>query len=190
MWNLMGAVVAEWLSSWLAEQEVRGSIPRLATWISEIGYLLLPSRDTAEIPLKRRKSSIQPTNQWNLMSKFSDLQQSWLPGIPCFSVCPFLCHIKQSTHMCSPIHSLQSWRPVVPCPSVHPFPPSVRIRPDWPTRTTCSYPCRPLAAWLYWSLYWHTENKCEVLKCWKNPSLAHSGSNRPEVPQSPDVRSS
>ena len=26
-----GAVVAEWLSSWLAEQEVRGSIPRLAT---------------------------------------------------------------------------------------------------------------------------------------------------------------
>ena len=29
----MGAAVAEWLSSWLAEQEVRGSIPRLATWI-------------------------------------------------------------------------------------------------------------------------------------------------------------
>ena len=28
---------------------------------SEIGYLMLPSRDMAEIPLKRRKSSIQPT---------------------------------------------------------------------------------------------------------------------------------
>ena len=28
-----GAAVAEWLSSWLAEQEDRGSIPRLATWI-------------------------------------------------------------------------------------------------------------------------------------------------------------
>ena len=27
----LGAVVVEWLSSWLAEQEVRGSIPRLAT---------------------------------------------------------------------------------------------------------------------------------------------------------------
>ena len=26
-----GAVVAEWLSSWLAEQKVRGSIRRLAT---------------------------------------------------------------------------------------------------------------------------------------------------------------
>ena len=26
-----GAAVAEWLSSWLAEQEDRGSIPRLAT---------------------------------------------------------------------------------------------------------------------------------------------------------------
>ena len=28
---LQGAVVAEWLSSWLAEQEDRGSIPGLAT---------------------------------------------------------------------------------------------------------------------------------------------------------------
>ena len=26
-----GVAVAEWLSSWLSEQEVRGSIPRLAT---------------------------------------------------------------------------------------------------------------------------------------------------------------
>ena len=59
----LGAAVAEWLSSWLAEQEVQGSIPRLATWISKIGYLLLQSCDMAEIPLKRRKSSIQPTNQ-------------------------------------------------------------------------------------------------------------------------------
>ena len=56
-------MVVEWLSSWLAGQEVRGSIPRLVTWISEIGYLLLPYRDMAEIPLKRRKSSIQPTNK-------------------------------------------------------------------------------------------------------------------------------
>ena len=51
-----------WPSAWLAEQEVRDSIPGLATQISEIGYLQLPSRDMAEIPLKRRKSSIQPTN--------------------------------------------------------------------------------------------------------------------------------
>ena len=29
----VGAVVAEWLSSWLVEQEDRGSIPGLATWI-------------------------------------------------------------------------------------------------------------------------------------------------------------
>ena len=36
-WNkclvIWGAAVAEWLSSWLAEQEDWGSIPRLATWI-------------------------------------------------------------------------------------------------------------------------------------------------------------
>ena len=34
--------------------------------ISEISYLLLPSRDKAEIPLKQCKSSIQPTNQSNI----------------------------------------------------------------------------------------------------------------------------
>ena len=32
-WIFCSAAVAEWLSSWLAEQEDRGSIPRLATWI-------------------------------------------------------------------------------------------------------------------------------------------------------------
>ena len=58
-----GAAVAKWLSSWLAEQEVQGSIPRLPTWISEIGYLLLPSCNMAEKQPKRRNSSIQPTNQ-------------------------------------------------------------------------------------------------------------------------------
>ena len=47
---------------WLAEQEVRGSIPGLAVTISEIGYFLLPSRDMAERSLKRRKSSTT-TNQ-------------------------------------------------------------------------------------------------------------------------------
>ena len=60
---LLGVAVVEWLSSLLAEQEVRGSIPGLATWITDIGYLLLPSCDMSEIPLKRLKSSIQPTNQ-------------------------------------------------------------------------------------------------------------------------------
>ena len=47
----------------------RGSIPGVATWISEIGYLLLPSRDMAEIPLKRRKCSIKPTNQPTFLLK-------------------------------------------------------------------------------------------------------------------------
>ena len=58
-----GAAMVWWLSSWRVEQEVRGLIPCLAASISEIGYLLLPSRDMAEIPLKRRIFSIQPTNQ-------------------------------------------------------------------------------------------------------------------------------
>ena len=63
-WSIpVGAAVVEWLSSWPAEPEVRGSIPGLATWISKISYFLLPSPDMAEIPLKRRESSIQSTNQ-------------------------------------------------------------------------------------------------------------------------------
>ena len=57
---LAGAVVVKLLSIWLVEQCVRGSIPILAITISEIGYLLLPSDDMAEI---WRKSSKQPPNQ-------------------------------------------------------------------------------------------------------------------------------
>ena len=53
MLSIPGAAVVEWLSPWLAEQEVRGSIPAFATWISEIGYRLLPSRDMTEIALKQ-----------------------------------------------------------------------------------------------------------------------------------------
>ena len=60
--KMLGAVVVLWLSSWIAEQEIRGSIPGLIDTISEIGYLLLPSHDRAERLLKRRKSSKQPTN--------------------------------------------------------------------------------------------------------------------------------
>ena len=41
--------VVYWLSSWLAEQEVRGLIPDIAAIISEIGDLLLPNRDLAEM---------------------------------------------------------------------------------------------------------------------------------------------
>ena len=47
-----GAVVVWWLSSWLADKEAPGSISALSTTISEIGYLLLPSRDMAERSLK------------------------------------------------------------------------------------------------------------------------------------------
>ena len=48
--------------------QVRGSIPSLAATISEIGYLLLPSRDMAERSLKWRKSTKLPTNRQNLQT--------------------------------------------------------------------------------------------------------------------------
>ena len=48
---------------WLAEQEVRGSIPGLAATISETGYLLLLNRDMAERSLK--KTTNQPKRNEN-----------------------------------------------------------------------------------------------------------------------------
>ena len=59
-------MVVQWFSSWLAGQKVRGSIPGLAASISEIGYLMLLSRDLNEISLKLkliRKTTQQPTNR-------------------------------------------------------------------------------------------------------------------------------
>ena len=58
--SFKGAVVVEWLSSWLAEVRVR--FPASPLEYQRFGYLLLPSRDMAEIPLKWCKSSTQPTN--------------------------------------------------------------------------------------------------------------------------------
>ena len=58
------AAVVKWLSYWFAEQGIRGSIPALATRISEIEYLLLPSRDMAERLLTQRKTSKQPNNMY------------------------------------------------------------------------------------------------------------------------------
>ena len=61
--DIKGAAMVYWLSSWLAEEDVRGSIPDLAATISEIGFLLLPSRNMADRSLKKKhKSSIQPTS--------------------------------------------------------------------------------------------------------------------------------
>ena len=75
---MLGTAVVRWLSFRIAEKEVRGSIHSLAATILEIGYLLIPSRDIAEILLKRRKSSKQSTNQSNdgvVVIPWTQLQQ-------------------------------------------------------------------------------------------------------------------
>ena len=51
--------------------EDRGSSPGLATMISEIGYLPLPSRDMTEITLKRRKTLNQPNPNPNVSASVS-----------------------------------------------------------------------------------------------------------------------
>ena len=56
----MGSVV-KFLSSWLAKQEVRGSIPGLATTISEIRYLLQWRKDRLSDVIPQNN---QPTNQY------------------------------------------------------------------------------------------------------------------------------
>ena len=64
-----GCWVNRWLSSWLAEQEVRGSIPSLATWIFRDWLSPASKLRYAEIPLKRRKSSIQPIKHQSVWMK-------------------------------------------------------------------------------------------------------------------------
>ena len=70
---MAGAAVAEWLSFWLAEQEDRGSIPRLATWIFR-DWLSPASK--SRYGWKTAKSTLilknnQPTNQheWIIYKK-------------------------------------------------------------------------------------------------------------------------
>ena len=63
--NQMGAAVAEWLSSWLAEQEDWGSIPGLTTWIFR-DWLSPASKSRygwkiAKSPVILKKPTNQPT---------------------------------------------------------------------------------------------------------------------------------
>ena len=69
IYNVGNTAVAEWLSSWLAEQEDRGSIPGLATWTFRD---LLSPASKSRYDWKIAKSSLilkttnQPTNQPNI----------------------------------------------------------------------------------------------------------------------------
>ena len=65
-------LVEKRLSSWLAEKGVQGSIPGLAATISEICYLLLPSRDMTERSLSLKTTSNQLN--MNLVTKFTSVQ--------------------------------------------------------------------------------------------------------------------
>ena len=59
MW---GAAVAEWLSSWLAEQEDRGSIPGLATWIFR-DWLSPASKSRYDWKIAKSTLILKTTNQ-------------------------------------------------------------------------------------------------------------------------------
>ena len=75
-----------WLSSWLAEREVRGSIPSLAATISEIGYLLLPNRNMADTLYIAKathilKTTNQLTKQYRCGNSFTSIEQPVLARV-------------------------------------------------------------------------------------------------------------
>ena len=72
------AAVVVWLSFWLAEQEVRGSIPGLASWISEIGNLLLPSRDNAAIATLILDTTNKPTTAFAVYHNYEKVSYKFL----------------------------------------------------------------------------------------------------------------
>ena len=87
LYNIAGAVVAEWLSSWLAEQEDRGSIPGLATWIfrdwlfpapkSRYGWKITKST----LILKTTNQYYKAQNDWMSFNGRTDLFRSLETGL-------------------------------------------------------------------------------------------------------------
>ena len=67
-----GAAVAEWLSSWLAEQEDRGSIPGLATWIFR-DWLSPASKSRHGWKIAKSTLIFKTTNQPTTSTSYLDL---------------------------------------------------------------------------------------------------------------------
>ena len=71
------AAVAEWLSSWLAEQEDRGTIPGLATWIFR-DWLSPASKSRYGWKIAKStlilKTTNQPTNQPTNRYLYSEIE--------------------------------------------------------------------------------------------------------------------
>ena len=72
----LGAAVAEWLSSWLAEQEDRGSIPDLATWIFR-DWLSPASKSRYGWKIAKSTLILKTTNQPNITLRFQDNKQNF-----------------------------------------------------------------------------------------------------------------
>ena len=69
--EFIGAAVAEWLSSWLTEQEDRGSIPGLATWIFR-DWFSPASKSRYGCKIAKSTLILKTTNQpiWNLYKDY------------------------------------------------------------------------------------------------------------------------
>ena len=74
-----GAAVAEWLSSWLAEQEDRGSIPGLSTWIFR-DWLSPASKSRYGWKIAKStlilKTTNQPTNKCKQVEMFENVHST------------------------------------------------------------------------------------------------------------------
>ena len=96
---MSGAAVAEWLSSWLAEQEGRGSIPGHATWIFR-DWLSPASKSRYGWKIAKSTLILETTNQpifphvsrSLLCIRFVAVEEedSWRRGPPVTYFCPAL----------------------------------------------------------------------------------------------------
>ena len=74
-----GAAVAEWLSSWLAEQEDRGSIPGLATWIFR-DWLSPASKSRYGWKIAKSTLILKTTNQQPSLRQWLLSDSHWFLG--------------------------------------------------------------------------------------------------------------
>ena len=85
---IRGAVVAEWLSSWLAEQEDRGSIPGLATWIFR-DWLSPASKSRYGWKIAKSTLILKTTNQSIDQALHQLLIWTFFVALFVLSLCPF-----------------------------------------------------------------------------------------------------
>ena len=166
----------------LACGAIQGLIPGLTATISDIGYLLLPCRNMAELSLKWSKPSIkqinQPSNSKMVNWRLQIIQsQTWYPlslkynrWYKCIWTCCFT-GSSTPTYCSSTEKEAGGWRPWTRTPDSRSMRRSRSWRRSWPGCQRCRVgyrSCAPywgrtpycwtgVATWSIWTVYPHSE---------------------------------